>query len=94
MEETALKRRLEGLAEEHKRVRAELRQNCRRLTARGNMTDWKWKVGRAIILLSDGHIAAGVAYVLLGKSDVGQGEVQEYHDKFQAWWSSTTPQSR
>ena len=94
MEETALKRRLEGLAEEHKRVRAELRQNCRRLTARGNMTDWKWKVGRAIILLSDGHIAAGVAYVLLGKSDVGQGEVQEYHAKFQAWWSSTTPQSR
>ena len=58
------------------------------------MTDWKWKVARAIVLLSGGNIGAGVAYVLLGQSDVGHDEIQEYHDKLQAWWSSTTPQSR
>ena len=94
MDTAALKRRLDALTEEVKSVRGELRQSTKRWGPKGGISEWKWKVGCAIIVLSDGNFAAGVSYVLLGTPETDGNLIEEYRQKFEAWWNSCSAESR
>ena len=90
----SLKRRLDALTAEARLVRTAIRKSSKALGPTGAISDWKWKVGRAIIVLTHGDIAAGVSYVLLGREAAEACEVEEYTQKFRQWWDSSTEETR
>lgn len=94
MDAAALKRRLDELTQEAKKVRGELRQTTKRMGPKGDISEWKWKVACGIIILSNGSIAAGVAYILLGSSETTDEHIKEITNKFDTWWNSGTAESR
>ena len=86
MNELNLQQRLRTIENEQRRVRLEMRRAARNSQRIAEVTDWKWKVGCAIVALSNGNVDVGVAYFLYGKGDAGKVHFARYKNILAAWW--------
>ena len=94
MESSKLQRRLDELAVEQKRVDADLKRARKLVRGCEIMTEWKYRVARAVVVLAGGKIDFGVAYVCLGKTSVDAAYVQSVNRKLRDWWETTKPELR
>ena len=89
MESSKLQRRLDEVAVEQQRVETDLKRTRKLVRGIDIMTEWKYKVARAVVVLAGGKIDFAVAYVCLGKTSVDAAYVQSVNRKLRDWWETT-----